>query len=448
MAEQFDTFIIGAGNAGFGASSILADAGQRIAFVERAEFGGVCPNRGCTPKKFLVAAAHSLHEIERASVHGIEVGPARLDWRKLIERKDQMVDFIPGAMKGLAEKRGTVFVGDARFTGPNRVSVDGQTIEADNIVIATGSKPRALPILGAEHMITSDEVLSEHEQPGEVVFIGGGVIAMEFSHVYARAGTKVTVLEVMPRLLPNLDADAVAQIQAESERIGVTVETGVSVSKVDRSGQRFTVTWERDGQIHAVEADRVVNGAGRVADVDQLDLQAGGVDHDGVRIELDAHLRSTSNPSVWVCGDALVGSAQLSPIATYEGQIVGRNIVEGPVHRADYTAIPSCVYTVPALASVGLTEAQAESQGLSVDVRSSDMSEWLSAKTYAETVAWAKVLVNKSNDHIVGAHLVGHHGEDLIHLFALAMQHGIPATAFKTAVYGFPTFASDLKNVV
>ena len=448
MAERFDAIIIGAGNAGFGVSSILAEAGKRIAFVERAEFGGVCPNRGCTPKKFLVAAAHSLHEIERAGIHGIDVGPATLDWEKLIDRKDEMIDFIPGAMKGLAARRGTVFEGQARFVAPDAVEVDGQRIEADNVIIATGSKPRSLPIPGAELMVTSDEVLSERERPAEVVFIGGGVIAMEFSHVYARAGTAVTILEVMPRLLPNLDADAVAQIQSESHRIGVTIETGVSVAEVRKDGGQLAVTWERNGEVHTIKADRVINGAGRVADVDELDLATAGVAHDGIRVELDAHLRSTSNPAVWVCGDALVGSAQLSPIATYEGQIVGRNILDGATHRADYAAIPSCVYTVPALATVGLTEAQATERGLDVEVRTSDMVDWLSAKTYGETVAWAKVLTDRSTDTIVGAHLVGHHGEDLIHLFAMAMQHGITAQALKNSVYGFPTFASDMKNVI
>lgn len=448
MENRFDTLIIGAGNAGFGASAILAEAGQSIAFVERAQFGGVCPNRGCTPKKFLVAAAHSLHEIELAKVHGIAVSKPALDWRRLIERKDDMIGFIPDAMRGLADKRGTVFVGDAKFTGPNSVRVGDVELHADNIVIATGSKPRSLPIPGAEHMVTSDEVLSEAQRPEKVVFVGGGVIAMEFSHVYARAGSDVTILEVAPRLLPNLDADAVAQIESESERIGVTIETGVVVDGIERAGQRLRVQWSRDGEQHVVEADRVVNGAGRVADVDGLNLDAAGVAHDGVRIELNEYLQSTSNPAVWVAGDALVGSAQLSPVATYEGQIVGRNISEGLEYRADYRAIPSAVYTVPAVASVGLTQAQAEEKGLDIEVKVSDMSDWLSARTYAETVAWAKVLINREDDTVVGAHLVGHRGEDLIHLFSMAMRHGIKASEMKSAVYGFPTFASDLKNVI
>ena len=448
MSNRFDVVIIGGGNAGFGVSAVAHEAGKSVAFVESWDFGGTCPNRGCTPKKVLVAAAHALHEIEQAKVHGIDVGEPRLDWARLIDREKSMVDFIPDAMAGVAEKRGTVFRGQARFIGPNTIDVDGTVIEGDNIVIATGSKPRPLPIPGAEHMITSDDVLSERELPGEVVFIGGGVIAMEFSHVYARAGAKVTILEALPRLLPRMDADAVAAIQVDTERLGVTVKTGVSVKEISQVDGKLRVLYEHDGAEQTVVADRVVNGAGRIANVDTLDLEAGNVAHDGIAIDVDDYLRSTSNPAVWVAGDALVTSPQLSPVATYEGRVVGQNIVDGPGVKPDYSVIPSAVYTVPALSTIGLTEEQATEQGLDVKVTASDMMGWFSAKSYAETVAWAKVLVDRASDRIVGAHIVGHQGEELIHLFALAMAHGISATELKNSQYAFPTFSSDVKNLL
>jgi glutathione reductase (NADPH) len=447
MASRYDVIIIGGGNAGFGVSAVTHEAGKKIAFIEERDFGGTCPNRGCTPKKVLVAAAHALHEIEIAGAHGITVGKPELDWAKLIGREKDMVSFIPGAMEGLAGKRGDVFKGSARFVGPNAVAVDDTVLEGENIVIATGSKPRPLPIPGAEHMITSDEVLSEESQPDDVVFVGGGVIAMEFSHVYARAGTTVTILEVMPRLLPRVEADAVAAVRAESERIGITVRTGVEVKEIAKADGKLRVVYELDGRQHTVDADRVVNGAGRIANVDTLDLDAGNVKHDRVAIEIDEYLRSTSNPSVWVCGDSLVTSAQLSPLATYEGRIVGRNIVDGPSVKPDYAVIPSCVYTVPALSTVGLTEDEAKEKGLDVKVSTNDMTDWFSGKSYAESVAWAKVLVDEGEDRIVGAHMVGHQSEDLIHLFAMAMRHGIPASKLKDDMFAFPTFSSDVKNL-
>ena len=448
MAERYDIVILGGGNAGFGVSAVAHEAGKKIAFVEARDFGGTCPNRGCTPKKVLVAAAHALHEIEIAAAHGIEVGEPKLDWTKMIRREKDLIGFIPEAMENLARKRGDVFKGSARFVARNAVEVDGTILEGENIVIATGSKPRPLPIPGAEHLITSDEVLAEESQPGEVVFIGGGVIAMEFSHVYARAGTKVTILEVMPRLLPRVEADAVAAIQTESERIGIGVKTGVEVREIKKINGKFSVVYDHDGDRHTLDADRVVNGAGRIANVDSLDLEAGEVKHDDISVEVDAYLRSTSNPSVWVCGDSLVTSAQLSPVATYEGRIVGQNIVDGLSIEPDYSVIPSCVYTVPALSTVGLTEADARAQGLNVRASVNDMTGWFSGKTYAESVAWAKVLVDEDADRIVGAHMVGHQGEELIHLFALTMSQGIPASRLRENLFAFPTFSSDVKSLI
>ncbi|MGB0631030.1 MAG: dihydrolipoyl dehydrogenase family protein, partial [Alphaproteobacteria bacterium] len=310
MNTRYDIIIIGGGNGGFGVSAVAAEAGKSIAFIESRDFGGTCPNRGCTPKKVLVAAAQSLETIANASEHAIEVGPAKLDWARLIDREQDMISGIPGGMEGLAEKRGDVYRGSAKFVGSNSVAVNDTVLEGDNIVIATGSKTRDLPIPGAERMITSDEVLSDRNRPDEIVFVGGGVIAMEFSHVYARAGSKVTILEVAPRLLPRMDQEAVGILQSEAERNGITVKTGVNVREVSLSGDRLQVTYEHEGRSHSIEADRVVNGAGRVANVEDLDLDAAGIDHDGVRIEVDDYLRSTSNPSVWVVGDALAASPQ------------------------------------------------------------------------------------------------------------------------------------------
>lgn len=448
MSQKYDIVIIGAGNAGFGVSQIAQAAGKSIAFIESDEFGGTCPNRGCTPKKVLVAAAHALHEIEIASEHGIEVGPAKLDWTKLIDRKTDMIDFIPGAMEDTAKSRGDVYKGQAKFVATNAIEVNGERIEADNFVIATGSITRPLSLPGAELLITSDEVLSERELPGEVVFIGGGVIAMEFSHVYARAGSKVTILEMMPQMLPRLDSDAVNAIRGESDRIGIDMKTSVQVESIEKSGNRLRVNFTHDGKQQSIEADRVVNGSGRIANVADLNLGAADIEHDGIRISVDEHLRSTSNPAVWVAGDALVHSAQLSPLATYEGRLVAQNIVEGANLKPDYSIVPSAVYTVPALSSVGMTEAEATEAGIDVEVSSADMSQWFSARFYAETVAFAKFLVEKGSRRIVGAHLVGHHGEELIHLFALAMRHGITADQLGDEMYAFPTFSADIKSMM
>jgi glutathione reductase (NADPH) len=448
-SDSYDVLILGGGNAGFGVTVPTREAGMRVALVEERDLGGTCPNRGCTPKKVLVAAGHALHEIEQAHVHGIGVSKPKLEWGALIDREKELISGIPDSLAETLQERGVdLFRESARFVGRNEVKVGGRTIEAKHIVIATGSRPRPLPISGADLMITSDEVLSDREQPGSVVFIGGGVIALEFGHVYARAGTKVTILEVLPRLLPALDEDAVEQIRSESERIGIDVHTSVKVARVEKEGNQLRTVFGANGKEQSIVSDRIVNGAGRIANVEHLDLDAGEVTHDGFRIAVDEHLRSASNPAVYACGDVLSGPPQLSPVATYEGRLVGRNIVEGPKHRPDYASLPSAVYTVPALASVGLTEAQAKEKGLKTKVTVSDMEYWFSTRTYAETRAWAKVIVDEESDTILGAHMVGHASEELINIFGLAKAHGITATKLRDFIYAYPSFSADIKHMV
>lgn len=446
MTTHFDVLVLGTGNAGMAAAGVAREAGKSVAMVESRDVGGTCPIRGCVPKKVLVAAAQVLDQIARAPAHHIQIAAPKLDWAQLIGRKETFIVGVPDDFKASLERRGiTLIEGRARFTGTARVAVGDQTYTADRIVIATGSVPRTLPIKGWEHTITSDDILDRTNQPESIVFIGGGVIAMEFSHVFARAGTTVTILEALPRLLPRLEADAVDAIHGETARIGVDVFTDVKVIEIKPSGSEFTVVYEKDGDRHEVTAAVVANGTGRVADVEGLDLDKGEIAHDGGRIQVTAHLGSVSNPHIYVAGDALWSTAQLSPVATYEGRIVGANLIDEDSAVPDYAAIPSAVYTVPALASVGMTEEEAGKDGLKFTARTNDMTSWRSARTYAETASFAKVLVEDDSGRILGAHMVGHGAEEVIHLFALAMKHGITASDMSSFVYAYPTFSADVK---
>ena len=447
--DGYDVVIIGGGNAGMGVTAPARNAGKTVAMVEPAEFGGTCNNRGCVPKKVLVAAAHVLDAISRAGAHKISVGSARLDWAALIDREKQMIAPLSDSFADSLQKRGVHLVrAHGRFVTPNAVKAGGQVYEAEHIVIATGSRPRPLAFPGAELMITSDDVLSERTQPRDIVFVGGGVIAFEFAHVYARAGTKVTILNAGGRFLPRHDADAVAQVIVETRRIGVDIRASVEVKAIAQSGERLRVVFEEDGMERTIEVERVVNSAGRIANTEGLDLESGRVAVDHGRLVHDDHLRSTSNARVWIAGDALSDTAQLSPLATYEGRIVGQNIAEGPKHKPDYSAIPFCLFTIPVLASIGLTEEDARDRGLDVHVAVNDMREWLSGRTYAEPAAWVKVISERDSGRILGAHIVGHSGDDLIHMFALAMRHGITTRDFSEMVYAYPTFASDVRYMM
>jgi glutathione reductase (NADPH) len=402
------------------------------------------------PKKVLVAAAEALDVIARAGAHRIAVGPATLDWAGLIARKESFVRGVPESFAASLEKKGVeILRGPARFVGRNAVEVGGTRHEARHLVIAAGSKPRPLGLPGEELALTSDDLLVLEKLPASLVFIGAGVIGLELAHVFARAGTRVTILELLPRALPRNDADAVDRLVAATGKLGIELRTGVRVERLGRAGGGVEVAFEEGGARTTIVAEQVANGSGRVADLDRLDLAAGGVEVDRGRVKVDRFLRSSSNPAVWVAGDALAGTPQLSAVATYEGRIVGRNIVgAGEPIAPDYASIPSVVFTVPPLATVGRTAEEAKKDGVDFAVHENDMHEWRSGRTYGEETAYAKVLVERGSDRIVGAHLVGHGAAETIHAFAFAMKHGVTATELRETVYAYPTFHSDLKFLV
>jgi glutathione reductase (NADPH) len=449
MTTDYDVLVLGAGNAGLAAAGAARAAGRRVLVIEAREVGGVCPLRGCVPKKVLVAAAQALDAIARAATHEITVGPATLDWPALIERERSFVAGVPEAFEKSLVERGIDLVhGEARFTGPREVAVGAERYTADQIVVATGSKPRALPIPGAEYLVTSDDLLTLPSLPESIVFIGAGVIAFEFAHVLARAGTRVTLLEVAPRVLPTLDADATGVLAEATRALGVSIETSVRIDRVEKGREGHAVRYRVGDDKTCISAQLVASGAGRVADLAGLDLAAAGITLERGEVAIDAELRSRENPVVFFAGDAIPGRPQLSPLATHEGRIVGHNVTHAVPRVAEYGHQPAAVYTVPALATVGLTEAAAVAAGLSFDVRTNDMREWRSARTYGETVAWAKVLVERGSDRILGAHLVGHGAEETIHSFALAVEKGTTARELAERSYAYPTFHSDIKYLV
>lgn len=447
MNKTYDFVVLGAGNAGMAAAKTAFDAGKSVAIVEHQEFGGTCPNRGCTPKKVFVAAAKALDNIRKASKHQIAVTGAELDWPALVNRKQDLISFIPGAMKSAATNRADVYVGEAKFHDANTIEVDGTLLKAAHIVIATGSKPRPLALPGSDFMVTSDELLGLEQVPDSVVFVGGGVIALEFSHVLARAGARVTVLEALPDLLPRMDQDAVAVLKQASEAIGIRFETGVKVQAISQHGDVFNVAYEREGRQTNLPAKLVVNGAGRIPNIEDLELSAGGIEVERGAIKTEDGFRSATNPRVYLAGDVVAVTPQLSPLATIEGAEIVSRILDPDSATKKSGVIPQVVYSIPTLASVGLTEVEARAQYSSIKSHVSDISSWLSAKTAGEDFAWAKILRDEDTDRIVGAHMVGHQGEELIHLFALAMNHGITASALKQTTFAFPTFSSDIKNL-
>ncbi len=452
MQPRYDLVVLGSGNAGQSAAGLARKAGWSVLVVDDRPVGGTCAQRGCVPKKVLVAATETLDAIGRAGRQSIEVGEARIDWPALVDRERGFVEGTPDAVTGWLEGLGIdVARGQARFTGPTRLEVGGEAVDAGRVLIATGSTPRPLPFEGADQLVTSDDLLRMRELPASIVFVGAGVVSLELGHVLARAGSRVTLLEALDRPLPGREEALVDGLLDATRALGVEVRTGIQVEAVRPAGGGFEIRYrDRDGdEGRTLTADRVAHGAGRVAALDALDLAAAGVDRDPKgRLQLTAHLQSRSNEAVWAAGDAVPGSPQLSPVATYEGRIAGENLVKGTRRVPEYRTVPSAVFTVPTLAMVGETEAAARDRGAEVEVKEADMAGWISGRTHAEDVALAKVVVDAGSRQVLGAHLLGHGAPEVIHAFTFAMRYQVPVDELADGVYVYPTFHADLRSVL
>lgn len=447
MNDTFDVVVLGAGNAGLAAAGVARKAGRSVAVVEARELGGTCPLRGCVPKKVLVAATEVLEAIDRGAGLGIHARDLDVDWSRVIDRQRSILEGTSESIATGLERDGIELVrGHARFVAPDAISVGDRDIRFDRALIATGSRPRPLQFSGADLLTSSDELLELRSPPRSLFFIGAGVIAFELGQIFARLGASVTFLEVGPRPLGPLDGEAVGELVKATQALGIEVITNVSVDRVVRDTDGFSIEYQVKGEHNVRAAEFVAHGAGRVAWLDGLDLELAGVETQRGGVVCDRAFQSSSNARVFVAGDALAETPQLSPVATYEGRLAGRALVGEDV-AADYRSIPSCVFSLPTLAQVGLTEEAAAAKGLSVRVVRNDMTGWRSGRSYGERFAWAKVLLD-SDDLIVGAHLFGHGAAETINTLALAMRHRIQASALRDGIWAYPTFGSDLKHLV
>jgi glutathione reductase (NADPH) len=444
--ERYDFIAIGGGNTGLAAAYRIAAAGRKVALVDKGPVGGLCSLAGCNPKKVLVRATEVLDEVRRAGEHGIEVEVNRVDWSRVIDRKKSFTDPVPAQTEESLSKKGIALIrGLARFVSPDAIEVDGRELEAQGFLIATGSTPRRLWFPGAEATRISDDILDLREVPRDLVILGAGVVAFEFGQVFARLGSRVSMLMPSDRALRGSDADLVAVLVEHSKRLGIDFVAHTRVHGVSARGSRLAVEAEVSGVMRIFEADFVLNAAGRVAALESLNLPAAGVAGHAKGVVVDDYLRSPSNRRVFAGGDAH-GKRQLSPVASYEGRIVARNFLEGDVERVDYEAVPQAVFTVPPLAWVGRTEEQARKEEGRITVASHDMENWRVFAIAGERPARAKVVLEERTQRILGAHLLGACAAELIHVFAMAMRYGLTATDLDKMVWVYPSFSAALDS--
>ena len=444
MAKTYDLVIIGSGTAAQVVSARVRAAGWEIAVIDHRPFGGTCQLRGCDPKKILISGAEAIDAVSRMRGHGVS-GEPQIDWRELMAFKRSFTDPIPRKQEqGYAAKGIDAFHGLARFIGPDAVAVEGQELKARHILIAAGARPVPLGIPGEEYVVTSDRFLELSALPARIAMIGGGYIAAEFSHLAARAGAHVIVLQRAERMLPAFDPDLVGWLMEKFVELGIDVRARSTVQRIDKTANGFLVHASTDGQVTTVAADLVVHAAGRAPDLDALDLTAADVVAEKGRLKLNEFLQSVSNPKVYAAGDAASSGPPLTPVSSHDGKIVAGNLLDGNRHKPDYRGVPSIAFTIPPIAAVGLGEAEARARGLKFRINSEKVSDWYTARRLNETVYGFKTLLDPDTDRILGAHLVGPHAEDVINLFALAIRHGLAAEDMKTTIFAYPTGASDI----
>jgi glutathione reductase (NADPH) len=449
-SHQFDLVVIGTGSAASTVASRCRTAGWSVAVVDSRPFGGTCALRGCDPKKVLVASAEAVDWARRLQGKGIEPGGIRIDWGALMRFKRTFTEPVPAAREQSFVKAGIVpFHGRAQFEDDSTVRIGDDHLIARHIVIASGAQATPLGFPGAEHLMTSEHFLELDALPPRIVFVGGGYISCEFAHVARRAGADVAIVHRGARLLEAFDPDLVAMLERHSRHLGIDIRLRLEVQAVERRGSRYVVRASGPDAKETFEADLVVHGAGRVAEIDDLDLAAGHVERGSRGIKVDAHLRSVSNARVFAAGDcAETDGLPLTPVAGLEGRVVAANLLAGAGSVPDYTGVPSVVFTLPPLATVGLSEQAARARQLKFRLVREDTSGWYSSRRRGEECSGFKVLIEEGTDRILGAHLLGPHAEETINVFALAMRHGLTANQLRESVYAYPTHASDIPYMV
>jgi dihydrolipoamide dehydrogenase len=441
--------VIGAGPGGYVAAIRAAQLGAEVTVVEKNALGGVCLNVGCIPTKVLLHTAEAFSIAKEGALIGLKADNVAVDWNGLMERKKAVVDTLVGGVATLLRTNGIRIVeGEASFATPREISVkkkDGskESIPSDAVIVATGSEPVLPPVPGFEldGVITSNEALSLERLPDSVVLVGGGVIGMEFASIFATFGVKVTVVEMLPEILPMLDEEIVAVLKGVLERRGVLFHTGSKVVGVEKKGSKLAARVETPKGSLVLDAEKVLVCVGRRPVTRGLGLEHLGVAFERSRVKVNSRME-TSVKGIYSIGDC-ASHIMLAHVASREGEVAAENIM-GHAVNMDYKTVPSAVYTAPEIASAGLTEREARGRGHDVKIGKFPLMANGKSIILNDMDGMVKYVVDAKYDEILGVHIIGPRATDLIAQGGLALRLEATVDEILTTIHAHPTVGEAL----
>ena len=441
MDNRYDIIVIGSGPGGYVAAIRAAQCGKRVAIVEKADAGGVCLNWGCIPTKALVRSAQVYADCKAAATFGVAIeGEVKPDWTKMVERERMVATTMNKGVQFLLKKNNVdVIAGFGRLKASDTVEVEGVDYEADHIILATGARPRVMPFMPVDgkHIISSKEALVLPELPESMVVVGSGAIGSEFAYIYATLGVKVTIIEYMPQIMPLEDEDTAKAMERAFRKLRVTVMTSTTVKQVSVNDEgKCVIDIEGKKGTQTIEADIVLSAVGIKSNIENMGLEELGIEIERDKIKVDEHFK-TNVDGVYAIGD-IIATPALAHVASTEAIHCVEHICGLNPEAIDYSTIPSCIFTSPEVASVGMTEAQVQAQGIEYKVGKFPYTASGKATAAGERDGFVKLIFDKE-EKLLGAHFVGHNVTEMIGEPTLAKVLGVDAHRIARTIHAHPS---------